>query len=877
MPTSKKEYFVYTINNVAIQTVYDLLKGKGAFIDGFSSSADFLSYDAGTGITNRERILANYSEEEKTKVSSNDDEISIVYGTSVLVPFSKISRDILPIIGDSVASNDVISFLSSQLRSFYNDPKYVRAFKFERKALGSYKEIFNHVSVWLWSKGLSSKATGTQGKEKISYSDKIINITPFVSSITTNMGENGGTFNLMISPIPGIWDEALNSWSLDKNGLKQTKSGEIISQANIHDSIQNRKALFFYNIIQENDIVFIRFETLKSEQDRLDKKNFQFEIDKSELQFKSFDMICLVDNSQLSAVFENSDLRVSLYGRDLMKLLIEDGVYFYPFDYVRDGIFANETTDDRLVRYDGQLLGRFQSGFRTIENSLKFIINALGTIQICSDTLFSPYQNEGGKTDRRSKKFVLDNKQKRDILLANQEVEKDSYQSCIDVIKQSRSSSGLSLKSESAEITQCALVYNHIFEFLSFLDENKNLTKAGTWFGIFYDGEQLSDNELPSIFFGSLFTSSERLSVNSKLLVKQTSESSAAIKECVYRYFLLKDRQDTLPQEEVEETPLKGIWQIVKLVIDKTVQKRILADASIGNEHGSLINAIRKVCQEPFVEFYGDTYGDQYYLTVRKPPFDKEGFLSMLDGVVSNENGVKVSTNPIIIDLYDDDIIGEDITYGGEAFSWYRLIPQGSFPGGDEMAFAYLRAIYLKEYADVFGSKPFDVATNYIPYQPFVSRDQSPNEAYMIEQGIRDLQYLIQSHAYLPFIRRGTVTLGHGDRRIKRGTLVRLVSTGEVGIVESVQNSAVFQNQSTDRTTIINIDRLMVERYIRGVQEDVDGKDTQVSYFNLVNTDIPQNAFQKKDDYVDFSKEICGKWKVNVPVFNFFLKAKQFR
>ena len=49
----------------------------------------------------------------------------------------------------------------------------------------------------------------------------------------------------------------------------------------------------------------------------------------------------------------STSVSIEITGRDLMKLFIEDGVYFYPFDYTSSGIFANESDQERLVRYDG--------------------------------------------------------------------------------------------------------------------------------------------------------------------------------------------------------------------------------------------------------------------------------------------------------------------------------------------------------------------------------------------------------------------------------------------------------------------------------------------------------------------------------------------
>lgn len=910
MPTSVKEYFFYTIKDASITIVFDLLFGDGTFVSGFATSVEFMDYDGGTGISNKDRILQKYTVEEQTDYSIrvDYDNFPLKYGTLVLLPFAKIDRDIIPLLGDNVISTDVNAFIADQLRKNYTDPKHTRAFTFKSKSLGSYKESFLHISVWVWSKALSCKIDGIQGNETIGYEDTIINITPYISSISTNVNQNGGSFNFVLDPILGKFK---NKWQIDDATIKKT-STEHIAQSSIRDHDAKRQKLFFDNALQENDVVFIRFETLKSELDRLDKTTNTFEIDKRELQFKTFDLIGLIDTVQSGNNFSSNDLTLNVSGRDLMKLFIEDGVYFYPYDYVDTGIFANESTDDRLERYDGQLIGKFQTGYKKIENVLKFIINALGTIKICSDTLFDSYRNLGylsqeemplvvadyeTSKDRRTHKYKITKGSVSEVITIQSDVNKALKDDSITAIKESRKDSNLPGVEQDASAEQ---IYNALMKFCKEADAAGALYPDGTWKSFtMSNGDILNDNQYPYFLWSRLyyydyakieesplFINNNIENKNFKILKIQNPQYSptipaqTAVKTVIQNYFKQTNRDNNTSQsiassDLVEATPLKGIWQIVKLVIDNNVQKRIVADSSIGNEHGSLLNAVRKVCQDPFVEFCGDTYGDQYYLTVRKPPFDQESILSMLDGIVIGEDGKKVKSSPIIIDIEDGDILSENLAYGGPAYSWYRLVSNGLTEGGDSMAFALgLRAVYLKEYADLFGSKPLDITSNYMPYAPLVSKDMMPSQSYMIKQGIYDLQYLIQSHAYLPFIRRGTITLANGDRRIKRGTLVRLVSTNEIGLVEAVNNSASISMNSVDRTTVISVDRIMVEDFVRGI--DVQGIEKKVNYFNLVNTEIDPTVFEKNNSYVDFNKEVLGKWKVNAEVLNFFLQKRQF-
>lgn len=374
----------------------------------------------------------------------------------------------------------------------------------------------------------------------------------------------------------------------------------------------------------------------------------------------------------------------------------------------------------------------------------------------------------------------------------------------------------------------------------------------------------------------------------------------------------LSSKQSTTPQL----LPVKGIWQIIKLVIDDSVKNRLLADASIGNEMGSLINAIRKICQEPFCEFFTDTYGDQFYFIVRKKPFDSKSITSFLKRQIVSEATAVIETNrltgkntnapntavpldssnigqnfntktnngiptinnftsqDITITIDELDVISDSLTTSQEAYSWYRLQLRNLMSGNDsDMAFAYLKAVFFPEYADIFGSKPFDIFTNYIPLSSVVDKNGSVQTSYFIRQAIYDLKYMIESSAYLPFTRQGTITI-NGDRRIKRGTWVRLASTNEIFYVNSVSNSFGITDQFIDRTTTLNVSRGMIEKYVREVTKP---DPNFISYFNIINLPVDESVFVNQGKrYTTVDQVILSKWKVNLTVFNFFIQKLQF-
>ena len=144
-------------------------------------------------------------------------------------------------------------------------------------------------------------------------------------------------------------------------------------------------------------------------------------------------------------------------------------------------------------------------------------------------------------------------------------------------------------------------------------------------------------------------------------------------------------------------------------------------------------------------------------------------------------------------------------------------------------------------------------------------------------QTYSDLKYIIDCHSYLPFTEKGTITL-NGDRRIKRGTVVRLVSSGKLAYVDEVEHTYSISNNTVDRKTILTLSRVMVEKFVRGervvVEKDGQQLSTFMSYFNIVNTDLQFTT--TIDDNGNSRRSIANSWQVNRDVFDFFVARKQF-
>lgn len=285
--------------------------------------------------------------------------------------------------------------------------------------------------------------------------------------------------------------------------------------------------------------------------------------------------------------------------------------------------------------------------------------------------------------------------------------------------------------------------------------------------------------------------------------------------------------------EELKSIDANGIWKIVKLVFDDEIRNRRMVDSSISKSQGDLMSFCKKVCQLPFVEFWGDTYGSQYYFVARKPPFDKKSYKSNLTIDVLDSQ------------VYEDELYFDD----SEVYSWYRFIPRGNYFGNDTVSLADFPAIYFNEYMEAFGNRPLEVVSNYIDYKGWISSSAGNNVSYLQEQAFQDLKYVIETNAYKPFTRKGSIVL-KGLRTIKVGMNIRYTSTGEIFHVTSVSNSFTIGVNTIDRVTYLTVERGMVEKNYDKYFEIIDQKE---------NTNGRSKIFA-----------------VNKEVFNYFLKGRQF-
>jgi hypothetical protein len=796
---NNREYIVHTHLDSSITTVLsfltqtngiadyyeengtlDLLKIK----DGLSYGVDaksFLDYSGGSDVnlSNTDRIYNAYSPSQKLEYKSIYESggqlTELAFGTTLMIPKSKINLEPYAIQGvNQVAEYESFpAFYAKNLVDLINDEKY-RPVSIVPRSSGSEAttQDFPNVTVWIWTK---------------CFPDKLINVSPFVISCNTSSNEASSSFEIDLAPITGEINEN-GEWQLDSS----TFYGEngFTSHSNITREVKlgktgktksMRSKYLFHHVISENDLVFIRFETLEMEKEGRDSTKNKFFIDLDEIsstnkEKKVYDLIGLVDQTIISVQADASNVSINMTGRDLTKLLIDDGVYFYPVEFIGDKVRAqsNDQLISRMVTDKGFVLQTLAGAKQSIPYLLQFVMNYLSNIEIIPDGVFKSYGDRVVQTYK--------------------------------------------LKDESQD-------------------------------------KSVSNSEL---------------------------------------------------------SPVKGIWKIIKIVVDKNIANRRITDTGFSQEDGSLITYFNKLCQKPLVEMFTDTYEDMFFIVVRKPPFDKKSIESYLEAdlssessivdvkftendktrfaedsafstetqgkdVVGREVGVIANTTKsteAIISIDDYNVIDETIQFEDEDFyNVFQIEPQEIVLGAGAISTVFLPMVTIPELVKVYGARRIKVESVYMTHSETAGSKGKYSISYLYEQALNDLSYLIETNAYLPFTRKGSITI-NGDRRIKKNTYIRYRPTGEIFYVNSVSHSASISGASIDRTTTLGVSRGMRESYI-----DKSLNDDNMSYFDIVNTELIKSRlsdrFKNKEVKEGNSVEILNS--VDEKVLDFFYKGKQFK
>lgn len=662
---------------------------------------------------NKYLIEQYYDDDEYVEYGNNDTETKLVKsGTRLAFPGSleefAVNSTQKKLNNVPVEEyKDFESFIGKEIEELIQDEKYAPIERVTSRFKGQPYKVNRRnveITVLVWSRAL----------------ERVINLSPFVVNMDTSVAEQGGQFNISLPPltIPETqsfekgplnftWDMLYNNITIFKQDGKYNYTfkdsavfqGEIVDQfggstltnfnPKDYDAIKNNKRildknLFFNIVLSHQDLVFIKFERLIFDEDKIkDLKQFEL-LNLPDTKGEVWDMIGLIDNVNMVRNEMSNDYFVQVQGRDLMKLIIQDGVYVFPLTTAnfQESFVANASEiqgDKSYTRLFGEVQDLTLQQSQPIKNVLEFILKKFSKIEVIDDDLFG------------------------------------------------------------------------------YLDD---------------------------------------------------------------------DAENTLNK--------LGLWRLTNLLVDESVANRYIRDSGLATDTGSLINFFNRICQKPFVEFFGDTYGDKYYWIVRKPPYTKKSILSNYTINISREQLLNISLG-----------FGDQ-----QVYSWYRFTPLGSYFGDQQMSKFFLPAAYFPEYAKIWGANPLDIQSNYLYFGVGQDPEILSNGQ---KQAVEDLKFIISSNAYNPFVRSGNITI-NPDRRIKYGMNVYLNSTDEIFRVGGVTQSYAISDQQVERITQVQVINGMVLSHID-------------KYFNVIDLPLPTG------NNVDYRKL---KWKVNPEIFDFLLRKKQF-
>jgi len=211
--------------------------------------------------------------------------------------------------------------------------------------------------VFGWFKSLYALATDNGVPSptlKDSYWNEFANLSRHVISLNTLVGADGGSFSLKLPLINadfagvGLIPNNEGAFEGRFGRAKKTDSNYVHSDNEFYSKsdFNNLESNYFNWLVSSNDLLFISFEKLDMELKRDeyafgDEDNFDI---KTLIADNVFDMIALVDDVKVVSNAASGEAYVEVTGRDLMKLLIEDGSFFFNPSTTSNPsmVFANE-------------------------------------------------------------------------------------------------------------------------------------------------------------------------------------------------------------------------------------------------------------------------------------------------------------------------------------------------------------------------------------------------------------------------------------------------------------------------------------------------------------------------------------------------------
>lgn len=294
------------------------------------------------------------------------------------------------------------------------------------KDLAKYFKQASSFTVLGWFKTINSNIMDTPDLRNtyVTAGTVISDISKYIININTNVDENGGNFTLTLPYLPLTGEENFYQDLVTfENANEKYKFFDLKTSQGLDYSLYdkndtNSKFDFFSSLLSSNDLLFLSMEHMP---EIISKPQVPFEVDNKEvIPDLPFDMICLIDSVSIQKDF-SGNATISVSGRDLVKLLIDDSSNFFqssttpnPVDIfgnyhegeysvfgrggdMRDIDQQGELDIDpikRLRRVTGEIDIFANRTNMTLSFILKGVISKLSNIEIVGGNLFEPWKDK---------------------------------------------------------------------------------------------------------------------------------------------------------------------------------------------------------------------------------------------------------------------------------------------------------------------------------------------------------------------------------------------------------------------------------------------------------------------------------------------------
>lgn len=413
------EYILITLSNRKIRSFEDFIDYEHViYIDGWNIDKHF--------DTQRNYLYAQMSDSDKKVVEEENGSYpksgSDLKKTNTLPHPCMIGcivrwltrETIINTTNAQVATDDVYAFENEKIQDIYSNDGFVPDTSVSKRAVNC------SVIGWFKSDRNTYSIEGGVRKNERVMNGRFRDISGFVTSMNTSVSKQGGSVSISLPYI--INDKKMKSTSVTSEEGDYTAGNvelDIARDSYYKSGVVGRygrvKPDFFSSLIQNNDLLFISFEKLEMEESRVEGR---FDIvDGKYVEAGVFDMIALVDDVRVTRN-ASGQASVEVSGRDLMKLIVDDGTWFFNSSCCQDpqSVFWNigeyrkqgdvNSLNDwmngnqsiyRMRRIAGEVDVFSNPQYMTIEFVLKTVLSQLSNIEVVPQSLFDAWGDDRTK------------------------------------------------------------------------------------------------------------------------------------------------------------------------------------------------------------------------------------------------------------------------------------------------------------------------------------------------------------------------------------------------------------------------------------------------------------------------------------------------